>query len=236
MRPITVLTVHFNTPRMMEACIRSLSRQTPGCRVVVFDNSTSAPFDPSCCRNDDADVEVIDNTRGQVIDFDRWLQRFPERRPASSNYGSPKHAKTISICFSLLPDGFILMDSDVLFKRDIAPMWDETKAWVGEPFLDTPKGVRVMRLLPFLCYINVPLCRDNDISYFNARWMWHLTQAVPNKWYDTGAWFYKACMDRHLPHTDIKTADYIEHYFHGSHANLNGGMEEWLQKNKGLWT
>ena len=235
MKQLTVLTVHFNTPKMMEACIRSLARQTPGCRVVVFDNSTTAPFDPSCCYGVAADIEVIDNTQGQVIDFEGWLRRFPNRRPAKSNYGSPKHAKTISICFGKLPDGFILMDSDVLFKRDITPLWDETKAWVGEPFLDTPKGIRVMRLLPFLCYINVPMCRTNDIRYFNRDWMWHLTQRLPNKWYDTGAWFYKDCMSKQMPFTAIKTSDYIEHYFHGSHAGLNGGMDEWLEQNKTLW-
>lgn len=235
MTHITVLTVHFNTPRMMEACIRSLAKQTPGCRVVVIDNSDKQPFNANRCKGIVAKIEVIDNTRGQLINFDQWLQQFPDRKPASSNYGSPKHCKTIDLCFDMLPDGFILMDSDVLFKRDITPLWDETKAWVGEPFLDTPKGVNVMRLLPFLCYVNVPMCREHGIRYFNAKWMWHLTALSPQKWHDTGAWFYRDCMAKQMPYTAIKTADYIEHYFHGSHTNLNGGMSEWLRKYRHLW-
>lgn len=235
MKQITVLTVHFNTPRMMEACLRSLAKQTPGCRVVVVDNSDRYPFNIDCCKDLPLAIEYIDNTHGQLIDFDYWLRRYPDARPRESNFGSPKHCKTINICFKLLPDGFILMDSDVLFKRDITPLWNESKAWVGEPFLDTPKGVQVMRLLPFLCYINVPMCVEHDIHYFNADWMWHLTLQSPNKWYDTGAWFYKDCMAKNMPYKAIKTAKYIEHYFHGSHATLNGSMDEWLETNKNLW-
>ena len=233
-KPITVLTVHFNTPRMMEACIRSLWKHTPDAHVVVFDNSDLAPFSVPC-DFPEGQITYLDNTCGQIINFDQWLQQFPDRKPAKSNYGSPKHTWTIQTCFDLLPDGFILMDSDVLFKRDITPLWDETKCFVGEPFLDTPKGNRIMRLLPFLCYINVQMCREHDIRYFNRDWMWHLTQQLPNKWYDTGAWFYRDCMEKHMPYTAIRTADYIEHYFHGSHAHLNGGMDQWLDQHQNLW-
>lgn len=227
---INVLTVHFNTPEMMTAAIKSLNRCTPNCRITVFDNSNVAPF-----VNTFDNVEVIDNTRGQVVDFDEWLLQFPDRSPGESNFGSPKHTKTIDYCFDLFPEGFILMDSDVLFKKDITPLWNQSKAWVGEPFLDTPKGVEVMRLLPFLCYINVPMCKRNGIKYFNSEWMWKLQRKVPNTWYDTGAWFYKACMNLNLPHTKIKLDDYIVHYFHGSHFKLNSGVNEWLNKYSELW-
>ena len=183
-----ILTVHYNTPELMDAMIRSVRKFTD-CTIHVFDNSDIAPF-----RNTYENVDVIDNTQGQIIDFDRWLEQYPERRPRLSNYGSPKHCKTVNTCFDLFPNGFILMDSDVLVKKDITGLWDERYAWVGEPFLDTPKGVPVMRLLPFLCYINVPMCKEKGIKYFNWQWMWHLTATSPNKWYDTGAWFYRDCV------------------------------------------
>lgn len=226
---INVLTMHFNTPEMMDAMIRSVNRHTD-CKIYVFDNSDRIPF-----VNTFDNVEVIDNTKGQIINFDTWLEQYPDKKPRKSNYGSPKHCKSVDVCFDLLPEGFVLMDSDILLKRDFSDIYDESKAWVGEPFLDKPKGVPVMRLLPFMCYINVPMCKANDIHYFNWRWMWWLTNVSPNRWYDTGAWFYRDCFEKNMPHREIRLNDYIEHYFHGSHGNLNQTLPEWLETHKNLW-
>lgn len=220
--------MHFNTPEMMDAMIRSVKRNTE-CKIYVFDNSDERPF-----VNTFDNVEIIDNTKGQIINFDKWLEQYPYKKPRKSNYGSPKHSKSIDICFDLLPEGFILMDSDILLKCDFSDIWDESKAWVGEPFLDTPKGVPVMRLLPFMCYINVPMCKKHKVRYFNSEWMWWLTPISPNKWYDTGAWFYKDTMAKNLPNKGIKLDSYIEHYFHGSHGNLNQTLLEWLEQHKEL--
>ena len=224
-----ILTVHYNTPYMMERMIRSLNKRTV-CRIHVFDNSDDDPF-----VNKFNNVDVIDNTKGQVINFDEWLTNYPERKPRGSNYGSPKHCKSVDICFDLFPNGFILMDSDVLVKKDITPFWDEDKAFVGETFLDTPKGVQVMRVLPFLCYVNVPMLKRHDVRYFNAEWMWHLLDKTPNKWYDTGAWFYKDCMAKGLPHGERKLGKYIEHFFHGSHMKRNENLPDWLREHRDLW-
>lgn len=225
-----ILTVHFNTQEATDAMIRSVNKNVKDCTIYVFDNSDERPF-----VNTFDNVEVIDNTQGQIIDFDYWLQRYPERQPRISNYGSAKHCKSVNICFKLLPQGFILLDSDVLLKKDISELWDEEYAWVGEPHLDTPKGVEVMRLLPYCCYINVPMCRENGVKFFNGEWMWWLTCRNPNRWYDTGAWFYSDCKEHGLPVRTVKIDDYIEHFGHGSHSTLNGGLSEWLDKNKELW-
>lgn len=229
MRKIDVVTVHYNTPEMMECMIRSLNMRSV-CRIHVFDNSDEEPF-----VNTFENVDVIDNTKGKIIDFDKWLQQFPQRKPMMSNYGSPKHCKTVDTCFDLFPNGFILMDSDILLKRDITGFWDERVAWVGEPALDTPKGNRVMRLLPFLCFINVPLLKRYNVRYFNPNYMWHLTASDPNRWYDTGAWFYKDCMDKEMPFRKVGIDSYMEHYFHGSHAMYNDTLDNWLVKHKKLW-
>lgn len=225
-----ILTVHYNTPEMMECMIRSLNRHTV-CRIYVFDNSDEDPF-----VNTFSNVEVIDNTRGQFIDFDEWLTQYPDRKSSPrSNFGSPKHCKSVDICFDLLPDGFILMDSDVLVKKDITPFWDESRAWVGKPLEEDHKGVKVTRLLPFLCYINVPMMREHGVRYFNPEWMWHIPEKEPNKWYDTGAWYYKDCSDKRLPGREVEIATYIEHYYHGSHAFRNESLCDWLNEHKDLW-
>lgn len=59
-----VLIVNFNTQLLTECCINSVNKFVPGCKITVFDNSDKEPFS-----NIFNNVEVIDNTRGQVINF-----------------------------------------------------------------------------------------------------------------------------------------------------------------------
>ena len=227
---IDVLTVHYNQPEMLECLIRSLNKHTE-CTIHVFDNSDEYPY-----HGNHKNVDIIDNTAGQYVNFGEWLTQFPERRTsARANFGSAKHCKSIDACFDILPDGFILMDSDVLVKKDISGLWDESKAWVGEATWETHEGVRVKRLLPFLCYINVPMLKKNGIKYFNGEWMWHLRPSNPHKYYDTGAWFLKACTESVMPCKQMAIDPYIEHYGHGSHVFLNESLGEWLEERRALW-
>ena len=46
------------------------------------------------------------------------------------------------------------------------------------------------RVLPYCLYINVNLCKQHEISFFNENFMHGLTSSFSNK-YDTGAYFYK---------------------------------------------
>jgi hypothetical protein len=216
---------------MMECMIRSLNKHTE-CTIHVFDNSDEYPFD-----NTFPNVDVIDNTKGQIINFDTWMMQYPERQSSPrSNFGSIKHTISVEMCFDILPKGFILMDSDVLAKKDISSFWNESYGWVGEPFFENHlKRVWVMRLLPFLCYINVPMVKEYGIRYFNDQWMWHLWDKEPNKFYDTGAWFLKACMDNGVPARTECIKPYIEHYYHGSHEFRNESLPDWLNEHRDLW-
>ena len=225
-----IMTVHYNTPLLVEALIRSIRKYTD-CDIHVFDNSDEEPF----TRKMDG-VEVIDNTRGQIFEFDKFLEQFPERKPGLfSQYGSAMHTKSVDACFDILQDGFILMDSDVLIKKDFTSIWDERCVWAGEIKNDGPKDVYVDRLLPFLCYINVPMCREHGIRYFNGEWMWNLTAKKPNSFYDTGAWFLRDTLAKNLPHKDFLVGDYIEHFKHGSHEFMNIDAFDWIMEHKALW-
>ena len=225
-----VLVVHYNTPWMMECMIRSLNKHTE-CTIHVFDNSDEDPF-----ANSFGNVEVIDNTRGQFINFDEFLGKYPHKRTSPrSGYGSVKHCKSVDICFDLLPDGFILMDSDVLVKQDISVLWDESVAWSGQPMWEDHKTARVRRLLPFCCYINVPMCREKGVRYFNEDWMWFLKPKMPNELYDTGAWFLKDCNEKGMAGKAMAISPLIEHYYHGSHAFRNESLPDWLMERMELW-
>ena len=71
-----VAIVHYNTPELTEAAILSL-RKNGGqdYHVTVFDNSDSRPFTKVM-----GGVTRIDNTQGQVVDFDKILRAFPDKK------------------------------------------------------------------------------------------------------------------------------------------------------------
>ena len=226
----TVVVINFNTQKLTEAAIRSLNKHTPDCDVFVFDNSTKEPF-----VNTFDNVSVIDNTKGQYIDFESILAEYPDKYPTpENNYGSAKHCMTVDFCFDMFPDGFLLMDSDVLIKKDITSLFDASCAWVGKMELHHNRWNYLLpRVLPYICYFNVPLLSKYGIRYFNGEKMWALSHRHPDMWYDTGCWFYEACNEKSLPvyHTEIN--NYILHLKHGSWNATKS--DEWLVKHKDLW-
>ena len=122
-----ILTVHYNNPLLMEGLIRSVRKFTD-CTIHVFDNSDDEPLTRQF-----PNVEVIDNTRGQVFDMKKVLENYPDRKAGLfSSFGSAMHTLSVDACFDILTDGFILMDSDVLVKKDFTWIWDDRYAWVGE--------------------------------------------------------------------------------------------------------
>ena len=159
---ITVCIVHYNTPEMTRCCIRSLQKHTPGVGIIVFDNSDKRPFEPM------DGVEIIDNTKGQIINFDEWLKEFPDKVDVGNGWASAKHCWTVQWLVNKRRNPFILMDSDVLIKQDISSFWDKTQAFVGQvkPHMSAFR-ITVERVLPFLCFVNVPMMKGGGVSYFN---------------------------------------------------------------------
>ena len=234
----TVVIVNFNTTDLTVAAIRSLNKHTPGCKVVVFDNSDKEAFLSGKPKDADellGNVDVIDNTKGQLIDFEQFLAEYPDKYPTpENNWGSAKHCKTIDYCMDLFPEGFLLMDSDVLVRKDVTPFFDSSYAWSGLVDLHRNRwNYKLPRVLPYLCYINVPLLKANGVRYFNGEKMWALSHRHPDMWYDTGCWFYEACHGFSLPENHLNIDDYILHLRHGSWNACEAG--EWLEANRELW-
>lgn len=222
-----IVIIHYNTPELTEATIRSVRKQCgDGWHITVFDNSDRVPFWKPM-----NGVSVIDNTKGQVIDFEKMLSHYPERgETEDSNWGSAKHCKSVDYCFDLFPDGFILMDSDIVLKRDISDLCDDSVAWSGWVHCNTKfLGYTVYRVCPFLCWINVPMLRDNGIRYFNPKKMWRLFKGYPEGYYDTGAWMLEATRQHGLPCKEINgLKDYIEHFRGGSWRKSERSAHRWL--------
>lgn len=223
-----VAIVNYNTKKLTEAAIKSLMKFTPGCSVFVFDNSDKGAFKTSL-----PNVKVIDNTKGQLIDFDKELEKYPdkwERDVKKSNYGSMKHTMSVDMLMDMIPDGFVLMDSDVLLKKDISPLWDERCACIGSEEVKH----NVPLLMPFACYLNVPMLRDKGIHYYNGEKMWALNSREHDQYYDTGAWLLEEVRRNGLPVRYVNIWDFVIHLGHGSWRGQNS--DKWLEENKVLFT
>lgn len=238
---IDVLIINYNTPELTEAALRSLWKHTPDARVTLFDNSDKLPFTHGSKFPDSNSslFTYIDNTQGQIVEWEQWLGQFPDKQPSPENaWGSAKHCYSVELCFDRFPDGFILMDSDVLIKKDITPLCDPTQAYVGRISCNTRNfGFRIERICPFICWINTPLLHRYDIRYFNAEKMWKLHRWVKGSTargcHDTGAWLLEECRNHRLPGRDIDINGYITHLRGGSWRGKSA--TEFLKENRNLW-
>ena len=184
----TIAIIHFNTPELTEACILSLRKTGCAWPVILLDNSDKRPFTKKM-----NGVKVLDNTRQQLIDFDTELEKFPDRiveHAIQSNFGSMKHCMSVQYLWDAIPDGFILLESDTIVKKDIRPLWQEEYSDVGEirryPGHEYPVADR---LLPFLLYMNVPKLKAAGARFYDPKRCWMLQGDINNaaNWFDTGA-------------------------------------------------
>lgn len=250
-----VAIVHFNTPALTEAAIRSLRKHGgENYDVVVFDNSCTidfpaagamparhieaAPFTKQMDR-----VTVVDNTRGQVIDFQKIISQYPDRNrnhTDCNDCGSLKHILTVQKLWELLPNGFLLLESDVLLKKNIDFMFNRNQAVIGH-VQQHQRGNRfdIPRLMPLLCWINVPVLVKAGARYFDPDRSWMLWPGEDDRrnWYDTGACLLEDVKSHmnglHGKHIDIR--QFMVHKQGGSWNKHGMSDQTWLEINRSLW-
>lgn len=251
----TIAIINMNTPELTEACILSVRKHGCDWPVVVFDNSCDVTFPPGDGMGERVfiahpfkrrmkGVKVIDNTQGQIIDFDSTLAAFPNKTQehgAVNGWGSDRHMMTVDKLFDLLPDGFILVESDVLVRDDITQLWREEYsfcAYVQKHQMGNHFGIG--RILPMLCYLNVPRFRAEGVRYFDPdrSWMLHPNEDDRRNWYDTGASLLEDVL-AHRPrlkglHVDIRTM--VVHLGGASYNKCSlKEQAEWLRNHEDLW-
>lgn len=241
MKQKTVAIIHYNTPELTMAAIGSLLKNGGGpFRVVVFDNSDQRPFEGA------TNVQVFDNTKGQIIDFEKELEKYPERDRSigcakGCEFGSVKHMMTVQKLWELLPQGFVLMESDILIKKNIDEFFDEEYSVYGYCQKAQPHNpFGIGRMLPMLCWMNVPMLTKEGAKYFDPTRTYGLLpggRQNRNNWYDTGAVLLEDILTKRPRlkgyHRDIR--EFVEHYGSGSwKANDLSQQMAWLEAHKNL--
>lgn len=219
---INICIVHFNTPKLTECLIKSINKFVPSCKIYIFDNSDKEPF---VYKQDN--IVYFDNTKGEIIDFEKWLSGFKEKVASGNKWASAKHCYTIQKCMELINEPFILLDSDVLLKKDISDLFDEKYVYVA----DIEKWQGNERVIPYCCFINTKMCKENNVNYFNEKYIVGLSSHCK---YDTGANFYLEC--KNLPCKKISYKEYVVHMDDGSQRySAKYKQENFLKTNKKLW-
>ena len=226
-----IVIIHYNTPHLTECLVRSINMFVDNAIIYIFDNSDKYPFTAEF-----DNVTLFDNTKGQIINFDEWLENYPKRgkfRGQKNNFGSAKHCYSVEKCMDIIAEPFVLLDSDVLLKKDISVFFDDNYIYIGEIIHE-----KHWRLSPFICFINTIMCNDNNIHYFNDEYMYGLNKTTYGDDYDTGAYFYLNA--KKFNKKEIKINDYILHYGAGSYADMIHRKKpqtpnQWLITNKKYW-
>ena len=222
-----ICIIHYNTPEITEATIKSIRKYTPDVNITVFDNSDKYPFDK------DMGVTVLDNTKGQLIDFEAMINRYPDRIETACNWGSEKHIASVNYLFDKFPYGFILMDSDVLVKKDLSPLFDPEVTWVG--MVEQQKfWFQKVRLAPYLLYINTLMCSTKYVRFWHEGKVYKLSHKKA-PYYDTGSSFLEDCNRNHLHGKEINIYEYIEHLGGASCKEEPDRAAKWLEEHKQLW-
>jgi hypothetical protein len=134
---------------------------------------------------------------------------------------------------------FVLADSDILLKRPVDDLYDESVTAIG--FIDqgwnNPHGIK--RLWPMLCWINAPECRRLGIHYYDGSRCWGINSDRPHgTWYDTGAAFLediKANKEATL-RTFTDATERFEHLWSGSwNKDKEKEWRRWLNEHAALW-
>lgn len=245
-----VAMIHFNTPEITEAAVHSIRKHGgEKYEIVIFDNSADStttlgtnyarPFTAKL-----QGVTVIDNTNGQVIDFDKFLAEYPDREPywaMLSNFGSAKHIRTVQELWRLIPQGFVLLEGDAILTKPIDWMWREEFAVVAKVAWKNGNKISIARYMPYLMYMNVPKLVAKGVSFFDPKRCWALQKGEMTRgnWYDTGASLLEDVINGkpELVGWNVKElTDFYAHYDGGSWKKCDmGNQVMFLKRNLIHW-
>ena len=108
--------VHYNTPELTTCLIASIRKWDDKPEIFIFENSDKKPLEDVW-----GDLTIFDNTKGQLIDFEKLIEEAHKYLSPSSwnghiatkptnNFGSMKHASSVQWLIEKLKDNRIYIN------------------------------------------------------------------------------------------------------------------------------
>ena len=160
---VSFFVVNFNTKKLITLLIASIHKNVTSFDydIWVFDNSDHEKLELDSSWTD---VHVIDNTRGQCIDYAKELPKYSKGLDGTKVVGWISLRHGLALQYALedprISDDCILLDSDVMVLRDLD--------WINSDMIcigTMEKKDWHPRLVPFLCYINKRFYREYHLKY-----------------------------------------------------------------------
>lgn len=245
MKNKNIVIVHYNTPELTLALIKSVRKNTPGCHFYIFDNSQALPFIP----DNNTDITIIDNTSHNIINFKEIYKKYKNYKINKTKKiildGSIQHILAVDYFFDYGLDDFVLLDSDVIIKHDISCFFDKTYIACGqlrkdelrEPGIHEEHYLNRQRFFPFILYINVEMCKKYNIRFCHRTKLYFFDFLNHNYIYDTGASFLEDILISKAPFKKMQIKNYINHLGKGSPKKrgplrTDDEIKMFLEKNK----
>lgn len=237
---VTIGMCNYNTSAITNACVKSILKNSGlDCEIWILDNSDKEKF---ILDNDVADrkrVKILDNTRGNIIDFDAIVKKYGGKLDdsTSSGYANLRHSYGIQYLIDLCQTKyFLLFDNDTILKRSIDFIDDKHITIAGFQNAYTVKDIirRRGRFLPFIQLFNKDMLRNYKLRFFDSKKIINGKDKNARE-YDTGAAFTELVFDNGLPVKILDVPEYVEHLGGGSWAKVHG-EKEFLKKNRQFYS
>lgn len=190
MKPFTLVTCSYNTPIVLQRCLKSFYSAHPGMKqpVMVMENST----------NDDT-VVFLEQNQIQYI-----------KNPGMT------HGDAVNIAIERCDTEYLLLiDSDIIFKRDTRGVLDQVMrldATLAGRIEGDRGGKRIhKRVHPWFCLINTNHLKQHNILFNDVQ---KIKQNDPSQTiYDIGSSMFEQVRSRKLKiaHMNIE-GDYFDHW------------------------
>ena len=157
---INIIIIHYNANDSLIKCLESLKQITNPFTVHLFDNSDETPFI-------DVDrfnfIKYYDNTKGQLVDFTNKIGKL--------EFASYTHSKSVQFILDLIKTECLLLDSDVILKKDISTIMNNNYNVISG--IENREQLKT-RFLPHIMYLNLneqfKFFDESRISPFDFRY------------------------------------------------------------------
>jgi hypothetical protein len=194
MKNLTLISASFNTPEVTEYMLKTFTNLYPNTKVLISENST-----------DEKTENILKETQIPFIRNKGYL-----------------HAPSVDLLLnSVTTDYVLLVDTDVLFLKDINPIFEEFLnkeiTLMGEIVGDRGGKKLHKRVNPWHCFINVKKIKENNIKFYDEIRLRSRNEIR----YDVGSSFFEDIRKMKLKIADFNGEGIYYRHFEGMSWRVN---------------